>query len=703
MRSAIILGFIGTAISCLLIVLPVGELLAVEPIVIKNANSISFDLAGDLVAAGEVVISWKDYQLTAPLIIYWQEGDLIYAQRGAVLTRGEEKISSQEIGIYQQTGEIFASDISGALEPWETTARRIEGDLDGRLTMHRARLTTCDSENPHYYFTGSRFYYYPGDRLTGYNVTMWVGAVPVFYLPWIGVDLGDRLRRWQLRPGYSSRDGLKLEANYRYLLPLDGKPFASTIYSEWSEYVRPGFGLDFDLMDDQQQAYLSYFQSSRRPLVEDAEGKIVRADQREDVWKLGAEIKYHFLDERWRFKTAANWTNYQRFNRDFSRQLAPRAESDRWVKGGLFYRGERSLLRLEAREDERVVPGGGFADFERYNAVMPGLSYQIFPVLTEFYGWFFYSDLTFELDRTYTEETERYLWSGRTEATVSKNIIQNRFFSQSLRLAYGFNYNEVPGPDGFEMRDHGDVGFELTNRVRLPLRSTVELDYSLQRRTSRKSEAVVGEVLGVAQQSEENALDRHRLDAALTLRRNSSYFELSGGYDLRNPVDQQLDSDSRLLPVIVHANLRPGENWDWHQYLRYDPRDGDIWQANTKWRFDHGDRLELSLGWNYNRDQAGEHRSFLEHGFDWTIVPKNLRLRGQVSYDLEESDFDEMRFLLDRNLHCWDMQLMYRELSDADRQIWMMLTLSDYPDRGLGMERDIETDEVDLTGSIPRE
>lgn len=56
-------------------------------------------------------------------------------------------------------------------------------------------MTTCDEEPPHYYVVASRVQYFPDDHIDGWNAVLFVGELPVMYLPYFYYDLKGGLKR----------------------------------------------------------------------------------------------------------------------------------------------------------------------------------------------------------------------------------------------------------------------------------------------------------------------------------------------------------------------------------------------------------------------------------------------------------------------------------------------------------------------------
>ncbi len=664
------------------------------PIILNQANRVFLDdKSGNLRARGNVQITWGKQKLAAPRIDYsTKTGDLI-ARGGAKLTReGGEKIQGENIQWNRLTGEARVNEASGQLEPWFLDAPLVEGNMDTSFRMYSGSLTTCNLKTPHYYFQASKFYFYPGDSLIGYNVVFWVSGVPVFYLPWVMIDLKHRFSRWEVHPGYDSEEGFTLELNYHYLLPRDDPPFTGTIYTDWRENEGNGQGFDVDYDKKNKEAYFYYFQSERRPLVINKAGEEVRSETEDLVWQIQSHVDYEFTDSNWRFHSAIDWLSYSRFNRDFGRSLSSRTETERWIKSSFIHSSSSSQFRVDLRQEEKIPGDGTGNEFVRSRAFMPRVNYQLFSQPLP-WGDLYYGFNT-KFQRQYELDSDRWLWSGRGENSLNKSLYFNRLFQQSYRLTYGQNYGEEVQGDHEISESHGYFGFTLRNTLNFTRQFGADLNYLLTQRVNDKEEVTVeigGEQLGI----EKHGRELERIDLNWYWRDDKSYLNLRGGYDLRETINNSVRSDSRFLPLRLNANFEITDYWRWSHYLRYSVAQGVFDQSNLDWQFPVGSNFQFGLGWNYNR-QSGEDLSKLNNNFDWQTTSESWRLRGDLIYNLQTRELDEVKFLMKRNLHCWDMRFMYREILDRERQFWIMFTLTDYPSRGLGFQQDIEHSSIDF-------
>jgi len=120
------------------------------------AKQIEFDLeARQAVAPGEISI-----------------------ERGQAVSRGKDMV-------YDFTKESGSfKDITFEASPWYGKAQDGE-QVDAHMyVFNRAYMSTCDRDKPDYRVQARRFYVYPNDKVVAKNVVVFIGNVPVMWLPY---------------------------------------------------------------------------------------------------------------------------------------------------------------------------------------------------------------------------------------------------------------------------------------------------------------------------------------------------------------------------------------------------------------------------------------------------------------------------------------------------------------------------------------
>ncbi|AZR73967.1 hypothetical protein BBF96_11535 [Anoxybacter fermentans] len=79
-------------------------------------------------------------------------------------------------------------------------------------------LTSCELDEPHYFFKAGKMKIYPGDEIKLYHVTFWEfnGKIPLFYWPYYSISLKEKDQRFTYKMGYSKLTGWFLKTAYNY-------------------------------------------------------------------------------------------------------------------------------------------------------------------------------------------------------------------------------------------------------------------------------------------------------------------------------------------------------------------------------------------------------------------------------------------------------------------------------------------------------
>lgn len=159
---------------------------------------------GWAVGEGHVEITYGDLVLTADKVRVNPQTKDVEAQGNVVLTDGTTSWSGPEIrGNFGTNAFSFGvcRIVSGS---WFARGHDGKRYPDGRVTLEKGVLTTCDLEKPHYRVESKKVIYYPNGKFRAQNAIVKLGEVPVFYWPIIMGDTSGATGDIELRPGYSS-------------------------------------------------------------------------------------------------------------------------------------------------------------------------------------------------------------------------------------------------------------------------------------------------------------------------------------------------------------------------------------------------------------------------------------------------------------------------------------------------------------------
>lgn len=175
----------------------------------------------------------------------------VSAYQGNILQRGDRAVYYWERK-FLDSSSLRASDDPILLEASRFTAE----ERDGKQVFvgNDAGITTNDEETPDFWFRGKQTTVYPGDRVTFDNLLVYVGNVPVFWLPYLSQPL-DKELGYHAIPGATSYWGGYILNSYGIMLGGNGKKGTAIddawLLSKWQLDLRSrrGLGTGVDLID----------------------------------------------------------------------------------------------------------------------------------------------------------------------------------------------------------------------------------------------------------------------------------------------------------------------------------------------------------------------------------------------------------------------------------------------------------------------
>jgi lipopolysaccharide assembly outer membrane protein LptD (OstA) len=673
------------------------------PLILDRAENIYGSQSRDRVTAtGGVVAKYGTSQVQADTLYFYRGTNTLEAFGDVRLESPQRGIQTgRYLKIDLNTNEVTMTDVRGKMNrPWYISGARLEGDADTELRLQEGQFTTCNLKTPHYSIRSDQIYVYPGKRITAYHATLNVGAVPVFYTPYLSLGLRDRMTRWEIKPGYSSEDGAQLEVNYHYLLPGDTGPYTSTIYSDLRQRSGVGGGFDLGYSKNRTDGYFYTFLTNRRPTRIDEQGNEVRADTTQTLWEVESNLD-HDLNSNWSVQSTVDWTENNRFNKDFQSSFGGRGIERREYDGSLVYSGDRSIFRTDVLRRDRVVERDGDVDFEVERELLPRIQYQLFSQPVPFLGRGVFYGLNSRVENSRTDPEQDRLWEAFLDQTLTKSLPISRTLGQSFQVGYEQRLAERSTPGGITNRSLGIGSFGTTSSYRTSRYSTLDLNYRIERQLNRQDSVpfiLRGRDLGF----ERDAYRTHRLGLNYQWTRKNYSTTLRTGYDLRNPDTGSVESDSRILSPAVTFRGRLTPRLNWTQYVRYDLANERLQQSSSEFEYEFSRNFDLNLEANYNRRGSGDFLK-IRNRWDWTSQDREWGIGGDVTYDQRRSEFEELNVMLRKRLHKWDFRVFFRTIRDRESRVYLTFNLIDYPSKAIGFSGEPSEQEVDFESGETQE
>ena len=178
--------------------------------VTMQADQVSFSSADNQAhAQGDVVVNSKDQHLFCDKLQLDRVIQQVVAEGNVYLDTPNEQVLAQGMtyNFNESTGEFREARVY--LDPYQIRGQKIDKVSENYMTMDEGYLTTCDLDEPHYRMGAHRMDIYQHDRAVVHGMKIYLGKMPVMYLPYYVQDLKNR-SIFTFLPGEKKNFGLFL-------------------------------------------------------------------------------------------------------------------------------------------------------------------------------------------------------------------------------------------------------------------------------------------------------------------------------------------------------------------------------------------------------------------------------------------------------------------------------------------------------------
>lgn len=555
------------------------------------------------------------------------------------------------------TGEFRG--VRMVFDSWFIDAARINLEPTYRFYLSDLRFTACDEFPPHYDFRVGRAKFHRG-RLSFFGSRMYLGKVPVLWVPYMSLVPGKPASPFHMKVGRSGYEGFYMKTGYRYDL---------------------GFLGDGTLkVDVRSRRGWAYGQEHRVPLESgDVTWDLYRMHERDRGARGLAKVNY---DKDFTENLSALAQVYYVTDRNFIRdyrfsEFVSKSEPQSY--GALTYRKPAAIAML------KVVGNNNRGDYEVAERApelrayfsprpLPGRAY-----LTAGGGI-----TAFRVVRPYDGDTALRASLGRRASLdlqyftrANGEIRMDRPTRIPLRWTltpYAFlnaaAYSEVNNRSERAVRTNPAVGATLSRF--LSMRVLPRWDYSLRPVFDLSARGGAGPVPGTTPIIEEHIDYLHSgkpfrviLDQGIHQRKESAWEErirvrLEGGYD----ADRR--DRLRYLPIIgkVVASFGPSGRFDGE--LEYDYNVKEMRSVRAEANYERP-RWKLSGGYFLRKEEPGveSHENLQSRG---AARFGNWELGVGGSYDMERKSIEYATYELTRTFHDFIIGVGVTDNKFADRQ-----------------------------------
>ncbi len=212
-----------------------------------QAETVVFDARGNtILLRGDAAVERGSSILVSDTIIYNDSTQIVYANGDTSVLRdpgrGEDDLVAARIIYDLQLKRGLVTDVRTSVqsgERWYVHAQSAAPQLaDSALGQqsaffgHDGSITSCDLAEPHYHFQASEIKVVTKNILVARPAVLYIGEVPVMWLPFIFQDMRSGRRSGILTPRFGLSDIVRNSATYRRQVENVGYYFAISDYTD---------------------------------------------------------------------------------------------------------------------------------------------------------------------------------------------------------------------------------------------------------------------------------------------------------------------------------------------------------------------------------------------------------------------------------------------------------------------------------------
>jgi LPS-assembly protein len=207
-----------------------------------QADQVSFSTTDNKAhAKGDVVVTSKDQQLFCDELQLDRVVQEAVAGGNVYLDTPQEQVVAKGLTYNFNDGTGEFRDARVYIDPYQIKGQKIDKISENYMTMDEGYLTTCDLDEPHYRMGAHRMDIYQHDKAVVHGMKIYLGKVPVMYLPYYVQNLKNR-PIVTFVPGEKKDFGLFLLTTARFQV---GDRVKVALHVDTRE--RTGFGEGFDV------------------------------------------------------------------------------------------------------------------------------------------------------------------------------------------------------------------------------------------------------------------------------------------------------------------------------------------------------------------------------------------------------------------------------------------------------------------------
>jgi lipopolysaccharide assembly outer membrane protein LptD (OstA) len=670
---------------------------AKKPIIVNGDNVEYFTETKQVTAEGNIVINYGGAKLICDKITVNTQTKEGQAEGNVRIIDERGIIEGDKVSYNFETKTGVISNATFMAQPYFGKAKKVEKLSDVRFLAHDTYATTCNFNRPHFRFQATELDFWRGDKIQSKKNIVYLGPIPVLYLPSFSRSLKDTQTHIQVSPGKSSDWGPYVLTASRFNL---AENLSTRIFLDYRDKlgIAQGFGTNYKSRSFGRGDF-KYYYTQERPEDPAERGEfqryLIRWRHRWEInprtnliseyykivdakrMVLGSEhsiLKDYFFREFEKDSQPLSYTLLHHYFPYSSLDLLIQKRTNRWYEQleklpEVKYRLPSIRVGKSPFYFENLIQAANFN--YKFPAPSPSSSdisvnrLDAYNKVSLPFRFGFLNLRPFVANRStyYSSESDNSSISPRTVLYTGGDAIMKfyRIFAlksnflgmdiDGLRhvitpsVSYTYNHFPTVPSDRLKQIDsidsigsNNELSFELSNKLQ----------------TKRQGKTV-----------------------------NLAYLKLEGSYSFYNVDPLTFErSEDNFTDFLIDLELFP------YAWLRldseavYSPSEKYFTEANYSVNLILGRERSIGVGQRYQRNGSNE----ITSNFKWRFNPKwkfscyhRYALRGNSSLSLLKG-MQEQEYSISRDLHCWIMGIAFNRKKDEGSTIWAVFRLKAFPE-----------------------
>ncbi len=674
-----------------------------------NGDIIEYSTTGkEISISGNVEVEYKGAKLTCQKIVIDSQTKDAVAEGNARLDDQKGVIEGEKIvyNFQNKTGIIYNSEFRA--NPYFGVSKKIEKVSDTEFISQRGYITTCDFDVPHWRIKSRKVNFFPQDKVQAKDTTLYIGKIPLLYLPQFNRDFSDPLMHIQMTPGKRKDWGPYLLTATRYNLT---KNINGRFYLDYREKLglAQGFGTNYTTEGFGKGDLKFYYTQERANGLSEAspaefQRYLLRLRHKWDIDRrtnMVAEF-YKINDEKRKILGPSNDFLKDYFYREFEKDAQPLTYIS--VHHNFQYSSLDVLMQERVNHWYDQLDKNPELKYNLPNIQIAGTPFYFEnnSVLSNFNKKASASPVSLD-DETVArlDTTNKFSLPSKvafielTPFVASRQTIYDKGADGSSFPVRTIFYTGTSASTKFyRVFDAKSNFLNLDiNSLRHIITPTISYSYNHEPTISISHIKQIDSIDSISRNNSlllelSNKLQTKRNDKSVDLaeiKASSTYIFDSKTGDKRGSNFSDILFDVRLMPYSwvtfdADATLK-------HSGARSDPNYGRLSNINYDINFNFGKERSFSLGQRCQRKGSDG----VVSDFEWRINPKwkfSIYNRYEIGHDPSlKSGLKEQEYGITRDLHCWFMDFKYNVSSKHGETVWLIFRLKAFPKTEFGLDQ----------------